>query len=134
MNTFEVYYEGNLRTKAVHLDSGETIITDAPKDNHGLGANFSPTDLVCTALASCVLTIMAIAVAKNGIDIKGTKVDVKKTMQPSPRMIAQIDVLIKFPKDYDSKIKRILEHAANSCPVHRSLSDKTNINFEFIYR
>ena len=70
MNTFEVYYEGNLRTKAVHLDSGETIITDAPKDNHGLGANFSPTDLVCTALASCVLKIMAITVEKNVIDIR----------------------------------------------------------------
>jgi putative redox protein len=64
MNTFEIKYQGNLRTTATHLDSGSEISTDAPKDNHGLGEAFSPTDMVCSALASCILTIMAIAVEK----------------------------------------------------------------------
>ena len=65
MNTFEIKYQGDLRTTATHLDSGSKISTDAPKDNHGLGETFSPTDLVCSALASCILTIMAIAVEKH---------------------------------------------------------------------
>ncbi len=73
MNTFEIKYQGDLRTTATHLDSGSEISTDAPKDNHGLGQTFSPTDMVCSALASCILTIMAIAVEKNNVDIKGTK-------------------------------------------------------------
>ena len=68
MNTFEIKYQGNLRTNAIHLDSGSEINTDAPKDNHGLGETFSPTDMVCTALASCIITIMAIAVEKDSID------------------------------------------------------------------
>ena len=81
MNTFEIKYQGNLRTSSTHLDSGSVISTDAPKDNHGLGETFSPTDMVCSALASCILTIMAIAVEKNNIDIKGTTAIVKKTME-----------------------------------------------------
>ena len=79
MNTFEIKYLGGLRTSSTHLDSGSVINTDAPKDNHGLGETFSPTDMVCSALASCILTIMAIAVEKNGIDIKDTTATVKKT-------------------------------------------------------
>jgi len=78
MNTFEIKYQGDLRTTATHLDSGSKISTDAPKDNHGLGETFSPTDMVCSALASCILTIMAIAVEKDDIDIKGTNAIVKK--------------------------------------------------------
>ena len=80
MNKFEIKYQGNLRTTATHLDSGSVIDTDAPKDNHGLGEAFSPTDMVCSAFASCILTIMAIAVEKNGININGTNAIVKKIM------------------------------------------------------
>ena len=89
MNTFEIKYKGDLRTTAIHLDSGSEISTDAPKDNHGLGEKFSPTDMVCTALASCILTIMAIAVERDNIDIKGTTAVVKKTMGKNPRRIAE---------------------------------------------
>ena len=78
MNTFEIRYQGDLRTIATHLDSGSEISTDAPKDNHGLGETFSPTDMVCSALASCILTVMAIAVEKNDVDIKNTTAIVKK--------------------------------------------------------
>ena len=133
MNTFEIKYDGNLRTSAQHLDSGEVIYTDAPKDNHGLGESFSPTDLVCTSLASCMLTIMEIAVQKHGVSIKGTKAKVKKTMKSNPRMIAQIDVLLEFPQDYETKIKTILERAALNCPVHKSLSSEVKKNLEFFY-
>ena len=84
MNTFEIKYKGDLRTTAIHLDSGSEISTDAPKDNHGLGETFSPTDMVCTALTSCILTVMAIVVEKDNVDIKGTTAVVKKTMGTNP--------------------------------------------------
>ena len=133
MNSFKIKYEGNFRTSALHEDSGNIINTDAPKDNHGLGECFSPTDLVCTALASCMLTIMAIAVEKNGININGTTAQVTKTMASEPRMIKEIDVKIIFPKDFDKKTKVILERSALSCPVHKSLSEKVSKKVSFIY-
>ena len=134
MNSFDIKYDGNLRTSAVHLDSGSSIITDAPKDNHGLGECFSPTDLVCTALASCMLTIMAIAVEKNGVDIIGTKISANKIMSKEPRMIGQIDIKVSFPFDYDQKTKKILERAALNCPVHRSLAESVVKNIRFDYK
>ena len=133
MNTFEIKYQGNLRTTATHLDSNSVINTDAPKDNHGLGEAFSPTDMVCSALASCILTIMAIAVEKNGININGTNAIVKKTMGNSPRRISKIDIELTFPMDYDSKTKTILERAALNCPVHHTLSNEVEKNINFIY-
>ena len=133
MNKFEITYEGNLRTKAVHLESGSSLDTDAPKDNQGLGEKFSPTDLVCTSLASCMLTIMGIAMQKYNIDLKGTTASVKKTMGTEPRMISQIDIIVNFPTSYDDKIKIILERAANNCPVHKSLSNQIEKNIKFIY-
>tara|TARA_B110000967_G_scaffold21170_1_gene19658 strand:- start:226 stop:633 length:408 start_codon:yes stop_codon:yes gene_type:complete len=134
MSSFEIKYQGNLRTTAKHLDSGSIIETDAPKDNHGLGETFSPTDMVCTALASCILTIMAIAVEKNGININGTKAMVTKTMGNNPRRISKIDIDLTFTKDYDAKTKIILERAAFNCPVHQSLSEKVNKNILFHYQ
>tara|TARA_B110000902_G_scaffold78941_1_gene93961 strand:+ start:168 stop:575 length:408 start_codon:yes stop_codon:yes gene_type:complete len=134
MSSFEIKYQGNLRTTAKHLDSGSIIETDAPKDNHGLGETFSPTDMVCTALASCILTIMAIAVEKNGININGTKAMVTKTMGNNPRRISKIDIDLTFTKDYDAKTKIILERAAFNCPVHQSLSEKVEKNILFHYQ
>ena len=133
MNTFKIKYLGNLRTSSSHLDSGSVINTDAPKDNHGLGEAFSPTDMVCSALASCILTIMAIAVEKHHIDIKQTTAIVKKTMGNSPRRIAKIDIDLTFPKQYDSKTKTILERAAYNCPVHHTLSESVEKNISFKY-
>jgi uncharacterized OsmC-like protein len=134
MSSFEIKYQGNLRTTAKHLDSGSIIETDAPKDNHGLGETFSPTDMVCTALASCILTIMAIAVEKNGININGTKAMVTKTMGNNPRRISKINIELTFTKDYDAKTKIILERAAFNCPVHQSLSEKVEKNILFHYQ
>ena len=133
MNTFEIKYKGELRTTAIHLDSGSEISTDAPKDNHGLGETFSPTDMVCTALASCILTIMAIAVEKDNIDIKGTTAVVKKKMGTNPRRIAKIDIDLTFPREYDQKTKTILERAAYNCPVHHTLSETVEKNISFNY-
>ena len=133
MNKFEVKYQGNLRTIATHLDSGSKIKTDAPKDNHGLGEAFSPTDMLCSSLASCILTIMAIAVEKRDVDIKGTTAIIKKTMVNNPRRIAKIDIDLTFPKKYDSKIKTILERAADNCPVHHALSQSIEKKISFKY-
>ncbi len=133
MNTFKVRYQGNLRTTATHLDSGSRITTDAPKDNHGLGEAFSPTDMLCSALASCILTIMAIAVEKKDIDIKDTIAIVKKTMVDNPRRIAKIEIEFTFPKEYDAKTKTILERAAYNCPVHHSISENVEKNIYFKY-
>lgn len=133
MNSFEIEYQGNLRTTATHLDSGSEISTDAPKDNHGLGETFSPTDMVCSALASCILTIMAIAVEKNGISINGANAIVKKTMGNNPRRIDKIDIVLTFPRDYDERTKVILERAAHNCPVHHTLSSEVEKNINFIY-
>ena len=133
MNTFKIKYLGDLRTSSTYIDSGSVLNTDAPKDNHGLGEAFSPTDMVCSALASCILTIMAIAVEKNGVDIKDTTATVKKTMGNNPRRITQIDVDLTFPKKYDSKTKTILERAAYNCPVHHTLSKDVDKNISFKY-
>tara|TARA_B110000495_G_C22870474_1_gene507610 strand:- start:6 stop:413 length:408 start_codon:yes stop_codon:yes gene_type:complete len=133
MNTLEIKYQGDLRTTATHLDSGSKISTDAPKDNHGLGETFSPTDMVCSALASCILTIMAIAVEKNNVDIKNTIAIVKKTMGNNPRRIIKIEINLTFPKKYDLKTRTILQKAANNCPVHHSLSEKTKKDISFTY-
>jgi len=133
MNTFEIKYQGNLRTTATHLDSGSEISTDAPKDNYGLGETFSPTDMVCSALASCILTIMAIAVEKNDVDIKNTTAIVKKTMGNNPRRIVKIEIDLTFPKEYDSKTRTILERAAHNCPVHHTLSESVEKNISFKY-
>ena len=133
MNKFEVKYQGNLRTKIIHLDSGSVISTDAPKDNHGLGETFSPTDLLCSSLASCILTIMAIAVEKKGIEILGATAIVKKTMTNNPRRIAKIEIDLTFPRQYDLKTKTILERAAHNCPVHHSLSENIEKKITFNY-
>jgi len=133
MNSFEIKYKGYLRTTARHIESGSIIDTDAPKDNHGLGETFSPTDLVCVSLASCMLTIMGISMQKHQVDIKGTTAKIKKVMQSSPRMIGQIDIIIYFPENYSDKMKQILEKSALTCPVHKSLSSKIKKNIQFIY-
>ena len=133
MNTFEIKYQGDLRTTATHLDSGSEISTDAPKDNHGLGETFSPTDMVCSALASCILTIMAIAVEKNDVDIKNTRAIVKKKMGNNPRRIVKIEIDLTFPKEYDSKTRTILERAAHNCPVHHTLSERVEKKISFKY-
>lgn len=120
--TSTVRYLGNLRTEAIHIKSGEKIITDAPTDNNGKGEAFSPTDLVATALASCMLTIMGISAKKHNIDIEGAEADVKKNMISNPRRIGSVEIVITMPaKGYSEKERKLLMSAAHSCPVSNSL-------------
>ena len=122
MAGIDIYYEGNLSTRCIHEENDAEIITDAPKDNHGRGAMFSPTDLVGAALGSCVITLMGIAAEKLKIDISGTKAHVEKEMQTKPiRRIGKIIVKISCPKDFAPEIKTQLEKAGAQCPVHHSL-------------
>jgi putative redox protein len=128
MMTSQVQYTTDLRTVATHLQSGTIIETDAPKDNQGKGERFSPTDLVATALASCMLSIMGIAARTHDIDIEDTVVDIEKIMIADPmRRIAEIKADIRFPSDkiYTDKEQKILEHAAITCPVFLSLHPNT---------
>ena len=131
--TSKVKYQGQLRTSAVHLQSNSTVITDAPVDNHGKGEAFSPTDLVATALASCLMTIMGIKAESMHIDLTGTNAIVKKHMSTTPRRINQVDVEVTMNQDFDDRTKKILEHAALTCPVAQSLHPEINQNITFVY-
>jgi len=131
--TSKVTYEGGLRTKARHIQSGNSIVTDAPVDNQGKGEAFSPTDLVATALASCMLTIMGIVAERNSIELKGTTAEVEKIMGTMPRKISEIKIKILFNKNFDKKTKRKLESAALTCPVSNSLNKNLEESIKFIY-
>ncbi len=122
MATIETTYLGDLRTEATHVQSGNKIITDAPLDNKGKGEAFSPTDLLSAALGSCMLTIMGIAAREQGINIDGTTCSITKIMAADPRRVGEIQITFNFPSgDYSDKQKTILERAAHTCPVSKSL-------------
>jgi uncharacterized OsmC-like protein len=134
MPTSEVLYTTNLRTKSTHILSGHTIITDAPPDNKGRGEAFSPTDLVATSLACCMLTIMGIAANEKGFSIDGTRASVTKVMYSDPRRIGEIHIDLEFPKNgYSGREKKIIENAAHTCPVAKSLHPELlqKIRFNF---
>lgn len=135
MITSKVVYKGDLRTEAIHIQSNNTIITDAPKDNHGKGEAFSPTDMVATALASCMMSIMGIAAKKEGITpIEGTVAEVTKVMYAEPRRIGEIHVTLAFPKNnFSEKEKKIYENAAKTCPVAKSLHPDLKQVIEFVW-
>lgn len=120
--TSKAIYLGALRVESTHLKSGEVIISDAPTDNNGKGEAFSPTDMVATALASCMLTIMGIVANKKGIDITGTSASITKTMASDPRRISKVEVEITMPKlDITDAFRGVLVNAAENCPVAKSL-------------
>lgn len=122
MATVESIYLGELRTEASHVFSGNRIITDAPLDNQGKAEAFSPSDLLCASLGSCMMTIMGIAAREHGISIEGTKCSITKTMASDPRRVSEIQVTFSFPKsDYTEKEKTILERSALHCPVAKSI-------------
>lgn len=133
MATIRNEYLGELRTRATHLKSGNSIITDAPVDNQGKGEAFSPSDLVATALGSCMLTLMGIAARTHGMEIEGTKLETTKVMGIDPRRIVRLDVSFTFPagKSYSDKEKAILEKAAVTCPVFYSLDPAIEKDIQF---
>ena len=120
--TSKAVYLGELRVEATHLKSGETMVTDAPTDNNGKGAAFSPTDTVATALATCMLTVMGIRAEKKNINIQGATAEITKTMRSNPRSISKIEINITMPKiGVDERFQELLEMSAKACPVANSL-------------
>ncbi len=121
MTTSIVTYQGDLRTAAVHLQSNKEIITDAPTDNQGKGEAFSPTDLLATSLASCMLTIIGIKARDMSIDITGTTAEVTKVMAAEPRRVSEVHVDITFKHKLDDRTQKIFYNTALTCPVANSL-------------
>ena len=121
--TAQVTYDGALRTAATHLKSGNQIITDAPTDNYGKGEAFSPTDLVATALASCLLTVMGIRAEKMGLNMDGARANVNKIMASNPRRIQRVEITVQMPTDqhFSDDHRKLLERIARTCPVANSL-------------
>ncbi len=122
METVKTEYIGGLRTKAIHVKSGVELITDAPTDNNGKGEFFSPTDMVATALGSCMLTVIGIVAERSEFSITGTKLNITKVMGTDPRRITEIIIEFNFPdNNYSDKEKEIIKHTALTCPVAKSL-------------
>ena len=133
--TSTVTYEGDLRTSAEHLQSHSSIETDAPLDNQGKAERFSPTDLVATALGSCMMTIMGIKARDLAVDLRGLRIDITKHMAADPRRIGGIDVTLHFPAGLtlEDKQRTILERAALTCPVFQSIHPDIVVDTKFVY-
>jgi len=133
-----IVYEGQLRCAATHGPSGATLVTDAPVDNHGKGESFSPTDLVATALGTCVMTIMGIVAERSQIDLIGTRIHVTKEMIQQPiRRIGRLPVTVTIPADKAAKVSAAdrtkIETAARHCPVHQSLHPDIDSPIDFVW-
>lgn len=130
--TASVVYKGDLRCECTHLQSGSVIETDAPTDNRGKGERFSPTDTVCIALATCIITTMGIRAGDMKIDLKGTKIDVTKHMLSEPRRIGKIDIALHIPAiGLDEKDKQILQKIGDNCPVMKSLHPDMQVSIVY---
>jgi len=134
MLTSEVIYEGNLRTKATHIRSNNSITTDAPVDNQGKGEYFSPTDLLSTSLASCMFTIIGISADTHHFSINGARAEVTKIMASDPRRVSEIIIDLYFPaNNYSDKEKKLIEQSAKTCPVSKSLHPELLQTIRFHY-
>lgn len=135
MITIETLYKGELRAVSTHLRSGVELMTDAPPDNQGKGESFSPTDLLATALGTCMITVMGIAAKKHGINIDGSRLEVTKIMHAQPRKVSAVEVKVYMPEaSYTDKEKEILEIAGRTCPVALSLHPDLKQEIVFIYK
>jgi len=134
MVVIEGRYAGDLRCEAVHAESGTRLLTDAPKDNMGLGASFSPTDLVATALGTCVLSTIAIVAKRRGFDVSSARFRVEKHMATDPvRRIARLPLTVWLPAALTPDERQIAERAAHTCPVHKSLHPDVEAAIAFVY-
>ena len=133
MVKMSVVYKGEKHCELVHEPSKAKIDTDAPKDNGGRGAAFSPTDLVGAALASCIVTTMALVAERNGIPFEGASADVSKEMIADPRRIGALPVNVTMSAKLTPEQRTKLEHAAEHCPVHKSLHPDVQMPITFKY-
>ncbi|MDA7868135.1 OsmC family protein [Akkermansiaceae bacterium] len=132
MVEIQIDYEGLLRCSAEHIPSGNKVTTDAPVDNEGRGESFSPTDMVATALGTCMATIMGIVARQREIDLKGLRLIVLKEMSAElPRRIARLDVEIHVPVAGDHPDRKVLENAALTCPVQHSIHPEIEVNIDW---
>ena len=134
METATTIYKGDLRTEITHVRSGSKIITDAPVDNKGKGENFSPTDMVASALGSCIFTIMGIAAREHDFSIDGATCKITKVMTENPRKIGEVKIEFDFTGNtYTDKQKKILEYCVKTCPVALSLNESVfqNVTLNF---
>lgn len=130
-----VNYQGQLSCKATHGPSGKTLVTDAPVDNNGKGESFSPTDLVATALGSCMATIMGIVAERREISLEGLSIKVGKVMSDDmPRRISELPVRIEIPMPESSPFKTLMVNAALTCPVHQSLHPDIKVPIDWCWR
>lgn len=131
--TASIIYKGDLRCECTHLQSGTLIETDAPTDNRGKGERFSPTDTLCVALATCIVTTMALKAYDMNINLAGTKIDVTKHMIADPRRIGKIDIVLHFDSilHLEEKDKTILKRVGDNCPVAKSLHPDLEINITY---
>jgi uncharacterized OsmC-like protein len=135
METARTIYKGDLRTEALHVRSGNKITTDAPPDNKGKGEYFSPTDLVATALGSCIFTIMGIAAREHGFSIDGASCRITKIMAENPRRVGEIQIEYDLTgQAYSDKQKKILEYCVKTCPVALSLNESIHQNVKLNFR
>ncbi|MBM3595518.1 MAG: OsmC family protein [Alphaproteobacteria bacterium] len=133
MVTITVAYKGDLHCEAVHGPSNVALATDAPLDNDGKAESFSPTDLVATALGTCMLTVMGLKARSLEVDIARATATVEKEMIGAPRMIRKLTATVRMPRDLPQDIRKQLEQAAITCPVYQSLSEKTEKQVEFVW-
>lgn len=132
--TASVIYKGDLRCECTHLQSGTQIETDAPTDNRGKGERFSPTDTVCVALATCIITTMGIRAADMQLDLSGARIEVTKHMLGEPRRIGKIEVILHMgPLKLDEKDKRTLEKIGDNCPVIKSLHPDLHVVTRYVW-
>jgi putative redox protein len=121
MVQIDTEYVGDLKCTSEHVPSGVTLTTDAPKDNHGEGRSFSPTDLVATALGTCVATILGIQAEKHDLNLEGIEISVEKEMASNPRRIDSLRTEVTMPVVLDASTRTRLERAARHCPVDESI-------------
>lgn len=135
MHTMEALYVGELRCEATHLASGNVILSDAPVDNQGKGMAFSPTDLMTTSLALCMMTIMGIAAKEKGIHFEDVLVHITKIMGSNPRRVVEIHLDFHAPLDkWDEKETAIMKHAAETCPVAKSIHPDIKVKITWSQR
>lgn len=126
-------YIGQKKVELTHEPSGSVIITEAPRDNGGEGKSFSPTDLVAAAFGSCVMTTIAIVAERGGLSVAGMRMRVEKIMNPDPRQIAELPLVVHLPANLEIYDRQKLERAALSCPVHKSMSHEVRMPIQFVY-
>lgn len=132
--TSTVQYQGQLRTVCTHLQSNSIFETDAPTDNQGKGERFSPTDLMATSLAACMITVMGIKAQAMQIDLKEVKIEVLKIMKSDPRRVGGIELKFNIPdilQGLDLKSRTILKNTGETCPVIKSIHPDIEVKIDW---